>query len=232
MVHGKRVVRVRDYAPAPAGSGPLVVEIDEVPVGLISFGRSSRLEASAALERVRSLAPVPVVIVSDRPEAELGPIAGALGADAHLGDLSPADVARFLDNCRARGLRTAFVGDTRRQAEATARAHVSVSFVGDGDLEGDPASVMLLQPRLDLFADVWEVARSHAGRARSAQNFILVPNLLCVAGAFLFGATALSSVLITNLGTFGLYSRAVGSLRAGAQPPPRKARRPSLTRSQ
>ena len=77
----------------------------------------------------------------------------------------------------------------------------------------DPAAVLLLQPRLDPFANLWEIARSHEDRLRSLQRFILVPNLLCVAGAFFFGFTALTAVVVSNLGTFGLFSSAVGTLR-------------------
>ena len=78
-------------------------------------------------------------------------------------------------------------------------------------MDGDPAAAVVLQPRLDLVADLFQVARSYTGRVRSNQRFILVPNLLCVAGAFFFGATALTSVVVSSLGTFGLYSRSMGA---------------------
>ena len=42
---------------------------------------------------------------------------------------------------------------------------------------------------------------------------VAVPNLFCVAGAFLFGFSGLTAVMISNLGTLALYRRAVGSLR-------------------
>ena len=72
---------------------------------------------------------------------------------------------------------------------------------------------MLLQPRVDLFADLWEIARRHEGRLHEAQRFVLLPNVLCVAGAFLFGFTGLTAVMISDLGTFSLFNRAVSSLR-------------------
>ena len=40
------------------------------------------------------------------------------------------------------------------------------------------------------------------------------PNLACVAGAFLFGFSGLTVVALSNLGTYGVYTRATGSLRA------------------
>ena len=35
---------------------------------------------------------------------------------------------------------------------------------------------------------------------------ILIPNLMCIAGAFFLGFTSLSAVVITNLGTWAIYS--------------------------
>jgi cation transport ATPase len=223
VAHGKRRVRVRDYVASTGPSGPLVVEVDNTPVGLIHFGRSARLEAATAIARVRAVAPVPIVLVSNRPEADVSRLARDLGVDQHLSALSPLDMARFVESCRARGLRPAFVGDCRRHAAATAHAHTTISLLADANLDCDPADVLLLEQRLELFADLWETARSHRVRVRATQDWILVPNLVCVASAFLLGGTALTSVLISNLGTLGLYSRSKGALRA-LEPPRVRAR--------
>ena len=85
--------------------------------------------------------------------------------------------------------------------------------MSDPDEPSSPAAASLLQPRVDRFADLWEIARNHEGRVLDTQKLVLVPNVLCVAGAFLFGFTGLTAVMITNLGTFGLFNRSVGTLR-------------------
>src|SRR5439155_819515 len=95
VMHGKRRVRVREYAPAPDGTGPLVVEIDRTPAGIIKFGRSSRRQAGDALQRVLDRAHVPVVLVSNRPEGDVAALAAELGVATHSGGLSPDDTARF-----------------------------------------------------------------------------------------------------------------------------------------
>jgi Cu2+-exporting ATPase len=213
VVHGQRRIHVHEYAATRGGLGPLVVEIDGSTVGLIQFGRSTRPEAAAALRRIHDLAPVPIALVSNRSEADVASLASSLGVDLYKGGFALEDTARFLRACRERGLRTAFVGCCRRQALAAAEAHVAISLGSDTDVPADSAAVLLLQPRVDLFADLWETARTHEGRVLDAQKLVLVPNVLCVAGAFFFGFTGLTAVMITNLGTFGLYNRAVGSLR-------------------
>jgi cation transport ATPase len=226
VLHGPRRVRVLEFPYAPAsernhdregadsGLGPLVVEIDGITVGLIRFGRSTRPRSVAALRRIREAAPVPIAVVSHRSEADVAAFAALLGVDLHKGGFAPDDTARFLRGCRERGLRTAFIGHHPRQATAAAFAHVAIALQGDADTEAIGAAAVLLQPRLDGLADLWEIARSHEERVRDAQKLVLAPNVLCVAGAFLFGFTSLASVMISNLGTFGLYNSAVGSLRA------------------
>jgi Cu2+-exporting ATPase len=226
--HGNRRVRVLDDTPTRDGTGPLIVEIDGTTVGLIQFGRSSRPEAASALRRIRDLAAVPISLVSNRSEADVARLAALLGVDMHHGGFSPVDKARFLRACRDRGLRTAFVGHGRRQAAAAAESHVAISLIGEADEHPDCAAVLLLQPRVDLFADLWEVARTHEGRVLDAQNLVLAPNVLCVAGAFLLGFTGLTSVMISNFGTFSLYNRAVGSLRELKPADRGQSRNPSL----
>ncbi len=215
VVHDRRKIRVCEYVASPDGAGPLVVEIDGTTAGLIEFGRSARPEAAAALRRIRELAPVPVALVSNRSDADAAALAALLGVEIYKGGFSPEDTGRFLRASRERGLRTAFIGHCRRRAEAAAEADVAVSFVAEADEQADHshASALLLQPRLELFADLWEIARSHEGRVHDAQKFVLLPNVLCVAGAFLFGFSGLTAVMISNLGTFGLFNRAVADLR-------------------
>ena len=213
VVHGRWRIRVREYPSAPDGLHPLVVEIDGKAVGLIEFARSHRPAAGAAVRRIRELDPVTIALVSERPEAEVAARAALLGVDLHVSRSTPQATAHLLRACRERGLKTAFIGRCSRRAEAAAEAYVAVSIGDDVDLDSDPAAVLLLQPRLDPFANLWEIARSHEDRLRALQRFILVPNLLCVAGAFFFGATALTAVMVSNLGTFGLYSSALRALQ-------------------
>ena len=223
VAHDRWLIRVREYVPVPgserdgpgpgSGMGSLLVEIDETSVGLIEFGRSSRPEAASALDRIRNLARVPIALVSNRSEADVAVLAQRLGVDLHKGGFSADDTGRFLRACRDRGLRTAFVGHGRRRAAAAAEAEVAFSFVSEVDEPADSSAALLLHPRLDRFADLWEIARTHEGRVLDAQKLVLLPNVLCVAGAFLFGFTGLTAVMITNLGTFGLFNRSIGTLR-------------------
>jgi Cu2+-exporting ATPase len=214
VIHGGWRIRVREHPVADDGLHPLVVELNGKAAGLIAFARSERPAAASALSRIRALGPVTIALVSERSEAQVAARAALLGADLHVSRSTPSATARLLQVCRDRGLKTAFVGRCRLRSEAAALAHVAVSICTEGEIESDPAAVLLFQPRLDPFADLWEIARSHEARLRTLQRLIVIPNLFCVAGAFFFGATALTAVMLSNLGTFGLYSSAIGGLHA------------------
>jgi hypothetical protein len=225
--HGRRTVRLFELAPNGDEAPPLGVEIDGRYAGTFRFRRARQPDAVGAVGRLREEAPA--VLLSDRPERDAAPLARALGVDGHIFGLSTDAKIRFLDDCRRRGLRTAWVGDAREAGPLAGACHVAAAFVGDGetDLEACPAGVLLLTPRLAPLADLWEVARAHSERLRTAERMTLGPNLICVAGAFAFGFTSLTSVLVSNLGTFGVYARATGSLRELRHPdrpgPPRVA---------
>jgi Cu2+-exporting ATPase len=218
VMHGKHRVRVRELNSDPGGAGPLAVEIDGNIAGVVAFQRSKRPLAAEAIDRIQTQAGVSVILVSDQPEREVAEFAASLGVSAFLGGLSDHDKARFLGECRARGVRTAFVGDCRTREIVASSAGIAVSTSGDTDMASDHAEVVLLQPRLDLFADLHELSRSHSTRVRETQRFVIVPNALCVAGALFFGASALTVVVVSNLSTLGLYHRASGALRSRAAP--------------
>jgi cation transport ATPase len=214
VIHAGHRIRVREQGTTGDGAGPLLVEIDGTAVGLIEFAWSSTPVATRAMERLRGIPGVSVVVVSDRTGPELAATAEALDARAHLGRLSTDDRAQFLRECRARGLHTAYLGDCSRHAAAAAEAHVSIAMEPKHDVKESAADVVLLSPSLDQFIEVWLGARALATRTRSTQRLILLPNLLCVAGAFLLGTTALTAVVVSNLSTLGLYHRSAHSLRA------------------
>jgi hypothetical protein len=51
-----------------------------------------------------------------------------------------------------------------------------------------------------------ELSRAHVDRVRTVHGAILLPNLACIAGAFVLGISGLPVVLLSNLGTLAVYS--------------------------
>ena len=77
----------------------------------------------------------------------------------------------------------------------------------------DSAPICVLQPRITRLAQLWDIAAIHRRRLQVAHRYALIPNLTCVAGAFIWGFTSLASVVMTNLGTYCVYSRTTASIR-------------------
>ncbi len=233
VAHDRHRVRVGDADPASGNSGPLAIEVDGKPVGRVEFVASDRPEAAANIERVRRGSHVPFALVSPAPAADVSVLAGSLGVEMFRGEFTPDDTAKFLAACRSRGLKVAFVGDCRLNALAASRAHVAISLVdaadlaGELDLDHDKGSFLMQRAGLAPLVELTRVARDHASRVVQAEQLILVPNLLCIAGAFLFGFTGMTAVMLSNLGTLGLYRLASESLRGLDSPStPRRPGRP------
>jgi len=233
LVHGNDHIKVGDLGPRARGlsmphdqgtpclteSGPpnsLMVGINGRVAGLIHFRHSTRLEAASTLQRLRSRRNLRVGIVSEQPHAVLTPLVAPLGVDFHIGSQSPDDRVRFLQYCRRRGVKVAYVGDCRIDPRIAAEAHVAISLLeGEiNEMDHDPAPIWLLQPRLTKLGELWDIAHIHQRRLKVAHGYALIPNLFCVAGAFAWGFTSLASVVVTNLGTYTVYSRTAASIRS------------------
>jgi Cu2+-exporting ATPase len=233
LLHGNDRIKVGDLGPrtrrssVPRDQGApcrtkveppdsLMVGINGRVSGLIHFRHSTRLEAAFALRRLCSKRNLQVGIVSEQRHATVTPLAAALGVVFHIGSQSPDDRVRFLQYCRRRGFKVAYVGDCRIDPRIAAEAHVTLSVVGDkiNDMNHDRALIWLLQPRLTKLGELWDIAHIHQCHLKVAHGFALIPNFFCVAGAFAWGFTSLASVVVTNLGTYSIYSRTAASIRS------------------
>ena len=190
----------------------LMVGINGQVGGLIHFRRSDRLVATSTLRRLRAKRNLRIGIISAQPL----PGAAPLGADFQIGELSPDDRIRLLQDCRRRGFKVAYVGDCRRDprmaAEASRRDLARRKWTDI--LDDDPAPICLLQPRITRLGELWDIASIHRRRLRVAHGYAMIPNVACIAGAFFWGFTSLASVVVTNLGTYCVYSRTAASIRS------------------
>ena len=200
----------------PDAPDSLMVGINGQVAGLIHFRRSDRLLAASALRRLRFKHNLWVGIISEQSHSSLVSLTRSLGVDFQIGDLSPDDRIRFLQNCRNRGFKVAYVGDCRVDPRTVAEAHVAISLIGREvtNLDHDRAPICVLQPRITKLAELWDIASIHRRRLRVAHGYALIPNLACIAGAFVWGFTSLASVVVTNLGTYCVYSRTTASIRS------------------
>jgi cation transport ATPase len=200
----------------PALPDSLMVGINGRVAGLIHFRRSDRFLAASALRRLCAKRNLQFGLVSEAPDAALYNLAAALGADFHLGGRSTDDQLYFLRSCRHRGFKVAYIGEGHIDSQLAAEAHVAISLLANGvsDLDENHAAISMLQPQVAKLCELWDIAQIHQQRLKVAYRYALIPNLLCVAGAFVWGFTSLTSVVVTNLATYGIYTRTASSIRS------------------
>jgi cation transport ATPase len=210
--YGQKFVRLRDNDEV-SDDGPLSVEIDGQPVATIYFQSSSDFAAARQIERLRRDHGLRVVLATPRAEPDAARLANDLGADEYRAGLANGSLTDFLRQCRASGRRVALVGADRHVVGAANDAHVIIGVVEDGGALACQCPLTLLEPSLSPLVDVWDIATARSARTREAHRLTLVPNVLCVAGAFFLGFTSLAAVIVSNLGTFGSFSVAAEQLR-------------------
>jgi Cu2+-exporting ATPase len=193
-----------------------MVGINGRVAGLIHFRRSARLELAPVFRQLRIKRNLGVGIVSDRPHRDLGPLAAGLDVDFHLASQSIEDRIRFLEQNRRHGFKVAYVGSRGIDQRIASLAHVAISLIGEEtpETDHDRAPVWLFETRLGRLAAFWDIADIHQRRIAQSHRFALVPNLFCVAGAFAWGFTSLASAVITNVGTYGVYSHTKASIKS------------------
>ena len=155
-------------------------------------------------------------MVSGQSDRDAAPLAASLGVDFHLGGLTSDDRIHLLKDFRNRGFKVAYVGGSRLDPRIAAEAQITISLgeVGSDKLGSDSSTIHVLQPRLLKLGELWDIAHIHERRLKMAYGYTMIPNLLCVAGALMWGFTSLASVALTNLGTYGLYLRTANSIRS------------------
>jgi Cu2+-exporting ATPase len=151
--------------------------------------------------------------LSSAPPDEAGQRALALGVDGW--HLCPSDEDResVIRRLHSAGRPVVYVGDCRRNPRAARAAAVAVFRSPDPAWEADPSGVWLWNPSYEKLVDLWELSVSMLRQAELHRNLILIPNLFCIAGAFLFGFTGMAAVVLSNLGTYSVYSRSRAALR-------------------
>jgi len=198
----------------------IFAELKEITTLLIdqdSFDvRTGSLDA-AAVARMRATTRLQIGLLSGGGQGNAHESARQLGLDFAFGGLSPEKKADLIQSCIDAGERVAFLGDCQRQSAAAKRAQVAISLGKEFVSESIQADAHLLGSELSRVSLLWEIATRQQRRQWTHSACAVIPNLLCVAGAFALGFTGLHTVLLTNLGTFTVYRSASRWLRDHAR---------------
>lgn len=193
---------VRSSRPTEA----LSLWIDGVETARLQFRFATPLPATELVThwRARNLQ---VFVASSRPDAETWELARRIGADLAGGRLGPAQKLRFLTGLKKRGLRPAWLGDCCANPELAREAHVAVGFADAAGTGGEAADLVILGESPDPLVELLSLGRALESNVIAACRMAMVPNLLCIAGAFGGLLNGITSGMLANLGVLNVDRR-------------------------
>ena len=185
---------------------PLVLEIDGVPAATFEFARSLRYALPDVLVQAKERQPFTAMLVSADNEEAVAQRAQSLHFDLWRSDLNPAAVGRLIHGLREAGRVVGFVGPCSRFASAVAASDVAVDVDTQCNIDTTPAGIVSLAGKIDSLPDLFAAAHRRRVRLHSVRRLAFLPNAACVVGALFLGFTGIVAVLISNLGTLGVYT--------------------------
>ncbi len=181
----------------------VVVLADETrALGLIALRDEPRVDARAAVTRLRALGVRPVMLTGDNERAARA-VAADLGMDVHAG-LLPQDKLALVEKLATHG-RVVMVGDGINDAPALARADVGVAMGGGTDVALETADAALLHHRVEGVADLVRLSRATLGNIRQNVAFAVGLKLVFLVTTLL-GITGLWPAILSDTGATALVT--------------------------
>ena len=219
--YGDHVVRLRGR-PVIAGVAPppLIVEVDGVEEAGVRFRRDGRLEAAVAVHQLQQDG-LYVFLASERTAEEAALFARQLGVDLHCGNMSLERKIWLLRELRRRRVAAAYIGECPMETRVAQAAHLSIGLAGVDLPAGTasrqvPVDIAILGLSIASLPALRILAHDSARRIARTQYSVMAPNLMSVAGAFVFELTAMAVVVVSNFATSMAYEYARRSLHKAA----------------
>ena len=175
----------------------LVVRVDGNEVARLSFKESGVPQVKDGLQRIKSLG-VDLFLMSSQPEKDTQALAGRLGVELYGGDLDDAGKQRFLEGLRSRGVKAGFAGVLAHCPGWMDLIDLPIAVEAFGEAP-HAADIVLAGEGYPALADLFELAHGFESAVVKKTRAALVPNLLCVAGAFGGVLNGITSGIIANV---------------------------------
>jgi heavy metal translocating P-type ATPase len=193
------------------GGSALFVAADGHLVGLLELTSAPREGAAQMVRWLRSARGIEEIhLLSGDHAAPTRALAARLGIGAYEAEVSPEDKASRIVRLQDRGHTVMMIGDGINDTAALRQADCSISLRGAADAAVDAADVVFMDGRLAKLDLLYRIADElHDNLVRSLA-LVVVPNSICIAGAFA-GVFGLGASLVFN-NVFNLVASANGML--------------------
>ena len=191
----------------------VMVGIDDKLGGALELHASQRPEAKEIIAGLRARGIKHIAIISGDHEGPTKKLAEALGMDRYFAGVLPADKADYVEKLQKEGKKVCFVGDGINDSIALKKANVSISLRGASSIATDTAHIVFMEESLGKLCELRDIARNLDKNINRSWQLILVPNLMCIAGAFTMGFGVMASVVTNNVAALAALANGLLPLR-------------------
>jgi cation transport ATPase len=172
------------------------------------FSDFSRVIAELRARGIRHCA-----VVSSEDQALTAAEVESLGLDECLISVAATDKANAVARWQEAGHKVCFIGDGLRDSPALNAADVGISRRELSSLAADTAQIVFLHDGLEGLCELRDIARDIDSNVNRSWKFVVVPNLLCIAGAFTMGFGVLAALLMNGAGALAAMMNGMLPLR-------------------
>jgi P-type E1-E2 ATPase len=138
----------------------------------------------------------------------------------------PEDKARYVELLQKERRTVCFIGDGVNDSIALKKANVSISLRGASSIATDTAQVVFMEDSLLELLQLHDISSDLHRNINTSWALILVPNLICIAGAFVAGFGVMHSMVFNQIGGMLALGNGLLPLRKAARMREMKERRP------
>jgi len=185
------------------GHSLVMIAIDGEFAGAIEMQPTIRPEAYSVIQQLQERG-LELYIISGDQEQPTRNLAQSVGIDNFFANTLPENKAMLIEQLQAEGRTVCFMGDGINDSLALSQADVSISLSGASTIATDTAQIVLMDANLDRFIDLLEIVQDLNNNMSRNVIISALPGLIGIGGVFLFHYGFLSSIVLYNLGLFGV----------------------------
>lgn len=207
------------------GNSMVMVGVDDALGGALELQAAERPEAAAVIAGLRARGAKHLAIISGDNQQPTRKLAERLGMDRYFAEVLPQDKAKYVELLQKEGRTVCFIGDGVNDSIALKTANVSISLRGASSIATDTAQVVFMEDSLIKLLELIDTSRELHRNISTSWVLILVPNLLCIGGAFFAGFGVLHSMIFNQIGGLAALGNGLLPLRKAAALRAQKDRR-------
>ncbi len=186
-------------------------DVDSVLFDLTNVPTRDAAELGRMIVGLRERGIKHVALISSDREAPA--LAEGLDVDEYFVGVQPADRAGCVKRLQQQGRKVCFVGDGIDDSSACEQADVSISLCGAESVGEDTAQFVFMEPGLEKLCELRDIAQDLDRNVNRSWAMIVVPNLLCVAGAFTMGFGVMASLATSSVASLAALVNGMLPLR-------------------